>query len=378
MISSLPAPVSIEQNLGGVHEALKSELPSITRMAVAVYDRKSDLLKTFVNSTEGSSPLTHYEARLSDVPSLAELARSGQSRVIDDLSVLKDAASPHSKAVVGRYASSFTKPLFEDGRLRGFLFFDSTERSYFSNGVVQRLDIYSSLVSMMLVMSLVPLRMLRSVVQVTTDVTHSRDPETGAHLERMARYARAIALELAAESNLDDSFVEYLFLFAPLHDVGKVGIPDEVLLKKGRLTEGEFAEMKKHVTKGAALVERVLEDAGFGDLPSVTILKNVVLHHHEAWDGSGYPHGLSGTDIPVEARIVQVADVYDALTSHRPYKEAWTPDRALTYLRNGAGRVFDPKCVEALDACHTRIEEIRARFRDEDTLVLREGYNRDW
>ena len=376
--SSIPGPVSIEEHLAVVHVALRAELPAITRVAVAVYDRKTDLLKTFVNSTEGGSPLTHYEARLADVPSLAALAESRRSRVLDDLSVLEGSAATHSQVLLERYRSSYTKPLFEEERLRGFLFFDATEPGFFTSGVVQRLEVYAQLVSVMLVMSQVPLRMLRSVVKVASDVTHSRDPETGAHLERMARYARAIALELATDLDLDDAFIEYLFLFAPLHDVGKVSISDDVLLKRGRLTDAEFEQMKTHSTKGAALVERVLADAGFGGLPSAKMLGHVVRHHHEAWDGSGYPDGLAGEAIPIEARIVQVADVYDALTSVRPYKDAWEPERALGFLTEGAGTRFDPRCVEALVRRHAEIEQIRARFRDDEGIEMREGYTRDW
>ena len=251
MISSIPAPMPIEAQLREIHASLRSELPAVARIAIATYDGKTDLLSTFAHSTDGEVPFGHYEMRLAQVPSLGELARTRRDRVMPDLSILEQAPSPHSRAIAARYGSSYTRPLVEDGRLRGFIFYDAVEKEYFTPAVVQRLTVYSELVQVLLANSLFPARMIKSVAYVAQELSHSRDPETGAHLDRMSRYARIIALRIAPEHGLSDSFIEHLFAFAPLHDVGKVGIPDRILLKRGRLDDAEMAIMRTHVTKGA-------------------------------------------------------------------------------------------------------------------------------
>ncbi|HJL15489.1 MAG TPA: HD domain-containing protein [Sandaracinaceae bacterium LLY-WYZ-13_1] len=378
MISSVPLSTPIEEQLHSLHRTLQVELPPITRVAVAVYDRKTDRLRTFAHSTEGESPLPHYETRLSEVPSLKALAERRADRVVDDLTVFAESEAEHSRAFQGRWEASYTKPIFEGDRLRGFIFFDATEKAFFSPAVVQRLGVYAEFIALMLANSLFPARMIKSVVHVAAEVTHSRDPETGAHLDRMSRYARVIAEELAEAEGFSDAFVYYLYMFAPLHDIGKVAIPDHILLKPGRLTDEELVVMRTHTVRGAEMIERVLTDLGSESLPHESILRAVVRHHHEAWNGTGYPDGLAGGAIPIEARIVTVADVFDALTTARPYKEAWPSEHAFAFLRDNAGRLFDPDCVRALEARRDDVEAIRARFTDAESATrLHEGYSHE-
>lgn len=182
-----------------------------------------------------------------------------------------------------------------------------------------------------------------------------RDPETGAHIQRMAHYSALIARQLGHSTASADA----LLLAAPMHDVGKLGIPDTILLKPGKLSTEELAVMRRHSQIGYD----ILKDS------SSSILRlgaTIALTHHEKFDGSGYPNGLAGTDIPVEGRIVAVADVFDALTSARPYKPAWPMSRAIALLRDGRGRHFDGDCVDALLHAWEAVLEIRVRFRDDD------------
>lgn len=182
-----------------------------------------------------------------------------------------------------------------------------------------------------------------------------RDPETGAHIVRMAHYSRLIA-EVVAD---DPAFATAVFEAAPMHDVGKLGTPDHILLKPGKLTPEEFEIMKRHAEIGWT----ILKD---GASPILRLAAEIAHTHHEKFDGSGYPRGLAGEAIPLSGRIVAVADVYDALTSARPYKPAWEVARAVEFMRANRGSHFDPACVDALFSHFEEVLEIAQRFQDED------------
>jgi putative two-component system response regulator len=143
-----------------------------------------------------------------------------------------------------------------------------------------------------------------------------------------------------------------------MHDVGKIGIPDSILLKPGKLTPEEFDVMKRHPLIGAEII-------GYSDAPLLQLAHSVALYHHEKWDGSGYPYGLAGEAIPIEARLVAMADVFDALTSTRPYKKAWTVEAALDHIRQQSGKHFDPRVVELIQQELPKILEIKERWAEE-------------
>jgi putative two-component system response regulator len=183
-----------------------------------------------------------------------------------------------------------------------------------------------------------------------------RDPETHEHIVRMSNYSRLIALRLG----LSEGDADLLLLAAPLHDIGKLGTPDHILFKPGALTPEEWTIMKHHTLIG----ERILSH---GRSPVLKAGAQIAVSHHEKFDGSGYPHGISGNAIPLFGRIVAVADVFDALTSERPYKEAWTLDRSLSMLRTGSGTHFDPDCVHAFMSSMEDVLEIMENNRDPDS-----------
>ena len=182
----------------------------------------------------------------------------------------------------------------------------------------------------------------------------------------MARYARLIAQHLAATgvAALDDETIERIFEFAPLHDIGKLAIPDRILLKPGLLSTEEREEMKTHTLRGQEMIVDIAQNFGLGHLDRLDLLKNIAESHHEAMDGSGYPHGLRGDEIPLEARIIAVADVFDALTSARPYKPSWSNEEAFAWLRSLSRSKFDEDCVAALIFNAQKVKEIQAKFRD--------------
>lgn len=187
-----------------------------------------------------------------------------------------------------------------------------------------------------------------------------RDPETDSHIMRMAHYSKHIARVLALPVELQDLLLEA----APMHDIGKVGTPDLILLKPGKLTDAEFSIMKQHAQIGYEVL-----NASSSHL--LKVAAEIALSHHEKYDGSGYPRALAGEAIPLFGRIVAVADVFDALTSERPYKKAWNVEQASQLIRDGSGKHFDPLCVTAFLTDFDEILAIKSRFADEE-IVLRD------
>jgi len=181
-----------------------------------------------------------------------------------------------------------------------------------------------------------------------------RDPETGAHIERMAHYSRHIARVLGLSIEQQDLLLQA----APMHDIGKVGTPDAILLKPGKLTAEEFAIMKQHALIGYEVLSTSRS-------PLLQVAAEIAYTHHEKFDGTGYPRGLLGEAIPLFGRIVAVADVFDALTSERPYKSAWTVEDASSMLKSGAGSHFDAACVDAFFTDFGDVLAIKDRFVDD-------------
>lgn len=221
------------------------------------------------------------------------------------------------------------------------------------------------------------LQLSQNEVKTTRDVAivslsalaESRDNETGAHILRTQEYVKALAeqLSLSEQHNslLTPHYIELLYKSAPLHDVGKVGIPDNVLLKPGKLTDEEFEIMKGHPQIGAdalSIAEKQLGTSSF-----LRVAKEISLTHHEKWDGSGYPNQLAGNDIPLSGRLMALADVYDALISKRVYKPAFSHDKAKAIILEGINTHFDPDVVAAFLAIETRFIDIAAQYQDSST-----------
>ena len=200
-------------------------------------------------------------------------------------------------------------------------------------------------------------------------LAESRDRETGVHLERMREYSRLLAEDLCNwpeySAAVDGDFVQLLYLTSPLHDIGKVGLPDSVLLKPGRLTQSEFEVMKQHTLIGGQMLGTVAETRP--EAVFLTLAQEIALSHHERYDGSGYPHGLRGNEIPLSGRIVAVADVYDALTSKRIYKPRYSHETAHTLIVEGTGSQFDPDIVQAFLNREQDFIDVSRQLRDNST-----------
>ena len=194
----------------------------------------------------------------------------------------------------------------------------------------------------------------REIIKRLGRAAEYKDNETGMHVIRMSFYSRLLAEQLG----VDPDWAELLFNAAPMHDIGKIGIPDRVLLKPEKLNQQEWQIMQQHVEFGADILGR-------HDSELLTLAREIALGHHEMWNGEGYPSGLKGEDIPLSARIVAIADVFDALTSVRPYKKAWPIEQVVAYLEEQAGQHFDPALVPEFIACLPKVLEIRDKFTDD-------------
>ncbi len=234
-----PLSSTLSDYLSYLHEHLRLVAPRVDRVAVALYDAEDDTLVTFINSTEGFA-IRDYQYRLSDSESLSALARTGETRVIDDIPGSLPTDTTHSRYVRDEgYLSSFTVPIYAGEDFLGFVFFDARETGVFSTDLQRDLILYCQLIAGTIAGEMAAVQAVVGTIHVARDFAEFRDVETGAHLARMARYARIIARGLVEPLDLDDEFVEAVFLYAPLHDIGKVGIPDRILLKPGRLEDEE-------------------------------------------------------------------------------------------------------------------------------------------
>jgi putative two-component system response regulator len=209
-------------------------------------------------------------------------------------------------------------------------------------------------------------------IMAMASLGETRDNETGAHLRRTQNYVRLLAKKLQANPKyaaiLTDETVELLYKSAPLHDIGKIGIPDAILLKPGKLTPEEFEIMKRHAMIGHDAIQAAEQ---LLDVPSsfLGIAREIARSHQEKWDGSGYPDGLRGETIPVSARLMAIADVYDALISERPYKRAFSHDDSVAMIREGRDRHFDPVMVDAFLAISGDFQAVARKYADSETIA---------
>ena len=192
-----------------------------------------------------------------------------------------------------------------------------------------------------------------------THAAEYRDEDTGAHIQRMSNYAAAVARQMG----VNDTTVNWLLHAAPMHDVGKIGIPDRILLKPGKLDDEEWEIMKQHTVIGAKILSG--SKAGY-----IRLGEMIALTHHEKWDGTGYPRGLKGRKVPLLAQIVAIADVFDALTTRRPYKEPFSLEKSFAIIREGRGNHFNPRVVDAFFEITDEILAIKEQYKDEQESLL--------
>jgi HD-GYP domain-containing protein (c-di-GMP phosphodiesterase class II) len=356
----------LQERLANAHKMFNLQSPGLDRIGIALFDEATCRVKTFLASPVAENPLTNYQHPLADAESLAAAAIPGQARIVNDLQLFAAGKNQHTLKIrdLGMH-SSYTLPIFERDVLRGFVFLNSRQKDYFQQDILGQIPLFAHFLVQMVLNHQATLRTLVSALRITSRMMHYKDPETSSHLERMANFSQLIAQELVAQQQivLDDEEIDHIYRFAPLHDIGKVGIPDDILQKPGRLDSNEWTVMKTHSGIGRAIVDQLIHDFGFSALPDIEILRHITELHHEKIDGSGYPHGFYGDQVPLAARIVSVSDIFDALTSERPYKEAWSNQAAFAELdRMVQKNRLDVNCVAALQNRLADVETVQHCF----------------
>ena len=200
----------------------------------------------------------------------------------------------------------------------------------------------------------------KTTIHALTRLAVTRDDDTGSHIERTSSYCEILAQKMREEGSypdlITDDYIEDIYMASPLHDIGKVGIPDAILLKPGRLTDEEFAIMKTHVTIGHETLANIIKISPQNEFLKIGL--EIARYHHEKWDGSGYMSGISGDAIPLSARIMALSDVYDALRSKRPYKDPFTHEKAMDIIMDGRGKHFDPKLAYIFLENHSLFRDV--------------------
>ena len=365
ILSHLNDHTNLSDKLQTLLEFIRLRHTFMSRIAVALYDESMDVIKTYIHATYGPNPLPHYQTCLANSESLTQIKNDRKPRVLNDMNPLSFIDTTHSQKISeAGFKSSFTVPIYHGDHFVGFIFFNSSVLNAIEHHVITDLMMIAHLISLLIINELNFIATTKDVTRAIAMLASYRDLETGQHLNRICHFSRMIAHALAKESELSDEYVEQLFIFSPLHDIGKIAIPDKILSKPGKLTEKEKELMQTHVTRGHEFIINLQEKLDMLSPQSCKVLQNIVLYHHECWDGSGYPEKLAGEAIPLEARIVAVADVFDALVSKRVYKDCWPVNKAMGYLSDNRGSKFDPDCVNKFLENRAEVESIMDKFQE--------------
>jgi HD-GYP domain-containing protein (c-di-GMP phosphodiesterase class II) len=305
---------------------------------------------------------------LSDT-TLDELVTSGYPRIINNLGEhYRSVHQSEATQLVLKEGtqSSLTAPISINGKTIGFLFISSLQKNAYTDlHIHQALQLVNPLRQNLYYQYLIQ-QIIAETAKSFVILMDKKDNETSLHITRMSLYSYNIAKKLFEQENqINPRVMREILWFSPLHDIGKIGIPDSILLKPGPLTHDEFEIMKQHVSIGESVITKMDESLQTtANLKALKTAIDLISTHHEKWDGTGYPRGLKGRDIPLSGRTVAIADVFDALTSRRPYKEAFSIEKTLEIMRSSVGTQFDPWVFDAFEACLPDILSIYEDYKE--------------
>lgn len=371
IINHLKSNVPFYETLRFIFNAFSDFLP-YTHIGVALIDKDRNTIRAaYAISAENHKNLVHrltgYQTSISET-SLQKVLESRAPRVINDLEdYLKNKKVKKYNQILLEEGirSSITFPLIKNDVPIGIIFFSSDKKNVYNSDHVGFLNVLAD----SLMLSLEEEVLMDDIVVGSTlalaTLTEERDADTGSHLSRMQKYSKLIAEILLKDKVYTDTvnieFITAIERFSPLHDIGKVAIPDSILLKPGKLTADEFETMKTHTVYGASVLKLADENVKKYGRSVFSMGIEIAESHHEKWDGSGYPYGKAGQEIPLSARIVALADVFDALTTKRPYKNAFTFDIALNIVTESSGSHFDPVIIESF---LKHIDSVKSLYRE--------------
>lgn len=353
LYTSINRGASVEEMLDYVYKEFHDYLP-YTRIGLALLDFRGSIYSLSVRTGQHTDIGIGFVKNLQDT-SLKSIVESAKPRFIRNYQQYL-AQHPHSdttqRLLREGILSSLACPLMLDGACTGVLFFSSSQENAFHQDHLEYAMTLSDNFANAIERQLFNDDLILASITGLARLVEAKDSDTGAHIDRMQNYSRLIAQSIGCTERhgavANYMFCDNIYKFSPLHDIGKVGIADGILLKPARLTPEEFNVMKTHTRIGADILQRANSSMVRAERHFFDMGIEIAVGHHERFNGSGYPQGLSGENIPLSSRIVIIADVLDALTSKRVYKDAFSIADAMQYIRDESGRMFDPYLVDAM------------------------------
>lgn len=362
----------ITSTLDDLFQLVRSFYPTLSRLSIALTN-ENKATNYFVSDAlcqEASHNYIEYNIRPES--SLRKMSELPSVRVINDLSTMNPTRQICRLIDIG-HQSSYTSPIYYRDKNLGFIFINATAIGFFNQKSIQADIAYlSQLIASLFTRLHENQKHFQTSLAIALNMGHARDPETKEHLIRMGRYSEILARAMSEQKpEITYQFIHRIRVYAPFHDIGKYRIPDHVLFSTKRFTDEDRAIMNQHTIYGEAMIEDVVSISDNHSIShdEVQFLKNIIRHHHERYDGTGLPDRLCGTQIPLEARIVTLADVFDALLSKRAYKSEWELDDVLEYIEENVGIMFDPSCVEALKQNLDTCMAVREQFSDKEEVT---------
>jgi hypothetical protein len=363
---------TLNHHIADVHNRIRQEIPSIDRISFALYDSNSKLLKTYADSTLTGEPLMHYEFPLENIPSLKECADCKIDRLIHQTESGLKKSSGHSQWLAKQgFLSSLASPTYYHDDFIGFIFINSKQCDVFDEQTTSTLYPYIDCIK---AAASVEYELIHTIIDAANfllqknprHLKHSQD-----HKERMFHYTQVITKGVAEVYQLDDEFIDNMSQFSRFHDIGKLTLPANLLMTQCKLAHIDKEKVAQHIDKGVGIIDKLIAQTGSPNHSCLTILREIVAYHHEYMDGSGYPFGLQATDIPISARIITVANIFDALTSHRPYKQAQSVPYALLDLEKMVQQgKLDRHCVNALRYQQQHLNQVIRQYPEIDPKDL--------
>lgn len=363
---------SIQSELNRLSRKLIEQSSELLGFTITLFDETTHKIRSFFRSEYFDTRLPVISTRLQDSSVLMAMKADPYTHiVINEVDEHNQSILDILKSVSRRRHDDSTDysilciPVHHEDRFLGGIFLLANRNHYFEGTTKMLCDSYGMLIAQITINYLNIVDEFSRVAKALLAISHHRDPETKAHLKRMREYSRLIASNLYEKGLCSDLLSNKIAQYADMHDIGKYGIPDEILFSTKRFNDEERSIMNRHPEMGVKMLNEMLSIFHLNRSDDVQVLTNIILHHHERFDGHGYPHKLGGKAIPLEARIVAAADVLDALLSPRTYKKAWPMEKVMAYFREESGKHFDPDCAQAVLNNQDAIVFIQEHYKDE-------------